>query len=108
MDDGVLRDHIVSLLSGGQAFARPEQILKDVPESARTRQAQGFAHTLWDLLEHTRIAQEDILHYALDPEWVSPEWPKGYWPASSPGASKATDSCQRCVVTGRPLSSVPA
>jgi hypothetical protein len=38
------------------------------------------AHTVWELLEHLRIAQEDIVRYTLDPGWVSPEWPKGYWP----------------------------
>jgi uncharacterized damage-inducible protein DinB len=40
----------------------------------------GGGHTIWELLEHVRIAQEDILRYTLDPGWESPEWPDGYWP----------------------------
>ena len=36
--------------------------------------------SVYEELEHLRIAQEDILRYTLDPDWVSPEWPAGYWP----------------------------
>ena len=35
---------------------------------------------MWQLLEHIRITQEDILRYTLDPNWHSPAWPEGYWP----------------------------
>ena len=33
------------------------------------------------MLEHVRIAQEDILEFTRDPDWVSPSWPEGHWPA---------------------------
>jgi hypothetical protein len=36
---------------------------------------------VWDLLEHLRLAQVDILRYTLDAGWRSPAWPEGYWPA---------------------------
>ncbi|HEU4390010.1 MAG TPA: DinB family protein, partial [Blastocatellia bacterium] len=43
----------------------------------------GMPHSAWELLEHMRLAQEDILEYTLDPKWVSPPFPEGYWPDSS-------------------------
>jgi hypothetical protein len=39
-------------------------------------------HSPWEILEHLRIAQEDILEFGRSPDWVSPEWPAGYWPPS--------------------------
>ena len=42
----------------------------------------GAPHSPWELLEHMRIAQSDILEYSRDAAHVSPEFPKGYWPAS--------------------------
>ena len=42
----------------------------------------GFPHTLWQILEHLRIAQRDILDFGRIPTHVSPEFPQGYWPAS--------------------------
>jgi len=37
-------------------------------------------HSAWELLEHMRIAQWDILEFSRNPKHVSPEWPRGYWP----------------------------
>ena len=45
------------------------------------RPADGL-HTVWEELEHIRLAQEDILRYTLDADWRSPDWPAGYWPAN--------------------------
>ena len=48
------------------------------------------AYSIWELLEHMRIAQWDILEFSRDPKHVSPEWPAGYWPATpSPPNAKA-------------------
>ena len=37
---------------------------------------------MWDLLEHVRLVQRDILEFTLNPKHVSPDWPAGYWPKS--------------------------
>jgi hypothetical protein len=42
----------------------------------------GSPHSAWELLEHIRIAQEDILRFSQSADYQSPPWPKGYWPAS--------------------------
>src|SRR5512146_1836685 len=81
MDDRVLRKALVDLLAGEHAHASVEHALKGLPAADRHRRAPGFPHSAWELLEHVRLAQEDILRYTLDPAWRSPEWPGGYWPA---------------------------
>ena len=49
------------------------------PENRGVR-PPGAVHSVWEELEHMRIAQEDILRYTLNPKWKSPAWPAGYWP----------------------------
>jgi uncharacterized damage-inducible protein DinB len=80
MADRVLRDNIVHLLKGGQAFVTFEQALKNVKPELRNKRPSKEIHSIWENLEHMRIAQEDILKYTIDPSWVSPDWPNGYWP----------------------------
>ena len=80
MDDKVLRNQLVNLLKGGQAYVTFDQSLKNVKPELRNKRPTGELHSVWELLEHMRIAQEDILKYCIDPEWNSPDWPEGYWP----------------------------
>lgn len=75
-----LRDQLLHALKGGSAHEEILSALSGVPEEARARRAAGLPHTLWQLLEHLRICQWDILEYARNPEHESPEFPKGYWP----------------------------
>ena len=54
------------------------------PESKRGTYVQGLPHTGWQLLEHSRIAQWDILEFSRNASHVSPDFPDGYWP-KTPG-----------------------
>jgi DinB family protein len=80
MDDAVIRENLVELLQGGHAHAPARQALARVGVKIRTKRPGPGRHSVWELLEHLRIAQEDILRYTLDPAWKSPEFPGGYWP----------------------------
>jgi len=85
VDDLVLREQLVNLLRGGQAHATAKQALDGLkPELRNVRPVNG-EHSIWEELEHLRLAQEDILRYTLDASWISPPFPEGYWP-------KATES----------------
>ena len=79
--DKELRKHLLDLLDGGSAHLKPSQVLKDFPAEARDRKPAGAPHSPWQLLEHMRIAQWDILRFSRDPNHVSPPYPQGYWPA---------------------------
>ncbi len=93
MDDTRLRAELTELLRGGNAHASWEQALKGLAPAHRAAPPAPGLHSVWQLLEHVRLAQEDILRYTLDPGWKSPEWPAGYWPmVDQPSASQWQDS----------------
>ena len=82
MSDQSLRDHLLWLLDGGDAHISFEAATANMPFEAQGRQAEGFPHTPWQLLEHLRICQWDILEFSRTADHVSPEFPTGYWPTS--------------------------
>ncbi len=79
-DNAVLREQVVYLLKGGGAHVQFMDALEGFPAGKRGTYAQGLPHTGWQLLEHVRIAQWDILEFSRNPKHVSPEFPEGYWP----------------------------
>ena len=77
MDD--LKKHIVNSLRGGQAFVPIEKAITNVDPKIRNVRPNDHLHSVWEELEHLRIAQEDIYKYMMDPDWKSPKWPDNYW-----------------------------
>ena len=76
----LLRQQLVNLLRSKEAHADFEAAIKDLPASVRGTCPKGAEHSPWQILEHLRIAQWDILEFAVDPKHKPPEWPEGYWP----------------------------
>src|SRR5215510_4026210 len=87
--DQSLRKHLVELLKGGSAHIGFADGLQDFPVDKRGAFASGLPHTGWQLLEHARIAQWDILEFSRNPKHVSPEFPEGYWPKTPVPADDA-------------------
>ena len=81
--DQSLRDHLLSLLEGRNAHIAFDDFVKDFPVDACGLKLEGLPYTAWQVLEHMRIAQWDILEFCRDAKHVSPKWPKGYWPESN-------------------------
>ena len=79
MNDPV-REQVLALLRGGNAHVSFDDAVKDFPARLRGIKPEGAEHTAWQLLEHMRIAQWDILEFSRSAKHVSPEWPGGYWP----------------------------
>ncbi len=79
MNDPV-REQVLALLKGGNAHVSFDNVFKDFPANLRGVKPNGAPHTAWQLLEHMRIAQWDILEFSRSAKHVSPEWPGGYWP----------------------------
>ena len=88
MSDPV-REQVISLLRGGNAHVTFEDAVKRLPARLRGVKPEGAEHTAWELLEHMRIAQWDILEFSRDPKHVSPDWPRGYWPKTAKPPSDA-------------------
>jgi hypothetical protein len=82
MSPKVLREEVLLLLRGEGAHVDFDRVVAGIPARLRGARTRGTPHTLWQLLEHLRIAQWDILEYCRNPGHVSPEFPAGYWPAS--------------------------
>lgn len=85
-----LREHLRELLGGSHAHLDFERAIAGLPAELRGARPPGLPHSPWQLVEHMRIAQWDILRFSVDPAHVSPEFPKGYWPEADeppdPGA----------------------
>jgi len=80
-----LRKHLTQLLTEGQAHITFEDAVNNFPiDKAGIRPARS-PHSAWELLEHIRIAQEDILHFSQDQasNYVPRKWPDDYWPKSA-------------------------
>jgi hypothetical protein len=83
---------LVDALRAHQAHIDFDSAVDDFPIEARGWKPPGSPHTAWQLLEHMRIAQWDILEFSRNAKHKSPEWPEGYWPkAEAPRNEKAWD-----------------
>src|SRR4051794_31053170 len=87
-----LREHLLDLLGGGHAHLSFDRAVSELPTDLQGALPSGLPHSPWQLLEHMRIAQWDILKFSIDPDHISPEFPDGYWPAGeAPPDSSAWD-----------------
>ncbi len=87
-----LRQHLINLLTKAEAHLDVRSELKEFPVELRGCKPAGAPHTPWQLLEHMRIAQWDILEFTLNAKHASPRWPDEYWPkADAPADSRAWD-----------------
>ena len=75
-----LRTQLVDATRGHQAHIDFDSAIADFPKEARGWKPTGAPHTAWQLLEHMRIAQWDILEFSRDANHKSPKWPEQYWP----------------------------
>ncbi|MEO8076902.1 MAG: DinB family protein [Acidobacteriota bacterium] len=87
--DTQIRQQRAQLLASEEAHAGFDAAVANVPEQARGTQPSGL-HSPWELLEHLRRAQQDILDFCRNPEYLERHWPDDYWPPTpappSPGA----------------------
>jgi hypothetical protein len=89
MNEKALRDQLRASIGSSEAHADWPEALKNLPAKLAGLRPAGSRHSLWELLEHVRIAQWDILEFSRDPKHVSPVFPEGYWPknAAPPNAA---------------------
>lgn len=75
-----VRNHLIDLLEGGNAHTDFDGAIDDLPPEMRGARSDKFPYTIWELVEHLRISQYDIVEFSRNPTYESPPWPKGYWP----------------------------
>lgn len=85
--DKILREHLLSLLKGGNAHMTFAEAIKNYPVAKINDIFPNGEYSSWHLLEHIRITQQDILNFIVNPDYKYLDWPKDYWP---PRNKKAT------------------
>ena len=82
MSDQALREQLARSLDWSEAHVGFDAALANLAPDTRGARAPGFEHSVWELLEHMRIAQEDILDFCVNPTYVhTMKWPDDYWPS---------------------------
>ena len=82
IDDKALRGQLVKLLDFEEAHVGFDRAVKGIPARLRGKVPAGAEHSLWQLVEHLRIAQDDILEFCRTAKYKKKKWPDDYWPAS--------------------------
>jgi uncharacterized damage-inducible protein DinB len=92
MSDAGLRAQLARALEWEDAHAGFDRAVDGIPPEFRGRVPEGLPYSPWQLLEHLRLAQEDILDFCRNPEYAERDWPDDYWPtAPAPPTPEAWD-----------------
>jgi len=79
---GAIRHHLARALDWEDAHVGFDEAVKGLAAALRGRRPKGFPHSPWELLEHLRLAQRDILDFCRNPRYVEGRFPDDYWPRS--------------------------
>ena len=91
-DETALRKQIARTLDWEDAHAGFDAAVEGLPAELRGKAPPGLPYSPWQLLEHIRRTQADILEFSRAPSYAEKEWPKDYWPESAaPPTAKAWD-----------------
>ncbi len=76
-----LREHLIRALDWEEAHVAFDKAIEGIPAARRGDRPAGFGHSLWQLLEHMRLAQKDLLEFCVNPRYSHTlNWPDDYWP----------------------------
>jgi uncharacterized damage-inducible protein DinB len=80
--DTAIREHLVRVLDWEDAHVGLDKVIDGLPADRRGARPAGFEHSVWQLLEHIRLAQDDILDFCVNARYEhTMKWPDDYWPA---------------------------
>jgi hypothetical protein len=91
MSAPALRDQLAKALDWHEAHTDFDRAVNGIPPELRGVAPDGLPYSAWQLLEHLRIAQHDILDFTLNPSYEEKKWPDAYWPAAAPPTPTAWD-----------------
>lgn len=93
MQNAAIRDHLARALAWTEAQVGFDKAVAGIPADKRGARPPGFQHSLWQQIEHIRLAQADILDFCVNAGYEhTMKWPDDYWPsAPEPRAANAWD-----------------
>ena len=74
------RGLLIDMLEGEFAHVNFDNAIKNIPLKYTGVKARGTPYTIWQLCEHIRIIQWDIVEFSINSKHLSPDWPDNYWP----------------------------
>ena len=90
MDEAAVREHLARVLDWEEAHVGLDKAVDGIPADKRGAIAPGFEHSPWQLLEHIRLANEDIYDFCVNPKYEhTMKWPDDYWPQPAPSSEAA-------------------
>ncbi|MEO5996413.1 MAG: DinB family protein [Chitinophagaceae bacterium] len=92
-NEAILKHQLVEVITKGNAHASFEEVVEDIPLKDLGAKLGNLPYSIWQLVEHIRITQKDILEFSRNPQHVSPEWPDEYWP-EKPGPANEQEWLQ--------------
>src|SRR5437764_13028138 len=95
--DKAVREHVLEMLEGKSAHIDIESALKDFPLDKINDKPDGSPHSGWQLLEHIRVAQWDILDFSRNQNYKEMKWPDDYWPRENGTADKWNQSVKEAL-----------
>src|SRR5687767_3773911 len=102
MSDKAVRELLGRALGWQDAHATFDQAVADLPPDLRGKRPSNLPYSAWELLEHLRITQRDILDFCVDANYAEKTWPDDYWPASpAPESDEAWQAAIRGFVDDR-------
>lgn len=88
-DEKAWRDLVGKLLAWEDAHVGFEAAVAGIPPKLRGLRPPGAPHSAWEIVEHLRLAQFDILDFCINARYEEKKWPDDYWPSSPVPPSKA-------------------
>ena len=83
MNEQALREQLLKVIDWEEAHVPFDRAVKGIPPSMRGVVPNGWEHSAWQLVEHIRIAQADILEFSITATYKAKKWPDDYWPKAS-------------------------
>ena len=91
----VVIKNLADLLKKGNAHASLDDALHNITFDLLGKKVKNLPYSIWQLAEHIRIAQWDILEFCRNEKHISPKWPDGYWPSET--APKSKEDWEKCI-----------
>jgi uncharacterized damage-inducible protein DinB len=101
-ENSALLDNLVDLLNKGNAHVSLDESLRDIPFEILGKKPRNLPYSLWQIADHIRIAQSDILQFSKNENYQSPKWPEGYWPKETkPSSEQEWEKCVKQIKKDR-------
>ena len=78
-----LRKQLIKLLDWQEAHVNFDAAVEGIPPALQGVRPKGLPYSPWELLEHMRLTQSDILNFCRNPDYKAPKWPAEYWPKTT-------------------------